>query len=330
MIEAIERINLLHDSTEFQIDKQAVYVGLAGILWGTSFPAITFGLNYVSAELLLFLRFLIATVITIALYPQSVRKALTIRTLAILGLMSGTGYLLQVLGQGLILPGLTSMLVNSYVIIAPIFSYFIIGEKLTIRKIGAAIIGLFGVLLITNPSPEIIEMSFEQHLLGILLILGAGLVWGLYVTFSKKVQNQNPQITDSDIFVATMIYSLNIACLMLSFGTFSRCMEQNNFNLIEIGMKLIVDLLNPTPLLAAVYLGIFCSVIPSAIYLRALNNIDVGISTIILLLEVVVSYTISIAFFGEVMGIIQILGSIFLVGGIILVMIEPRAELKEN
>ncbi|MFX0061242.1 MAG: DMT family transporter [Candidatus Hermodarchaeota archaeon] len=321
---------MLHDLTEIQIDKQAVHVGLAGILWGTSFPAITFGLNYISPELLLFLRFLIATIITIALYPQSVRKVLSIHTLAILGIMSGTGYLLQVLGQGLILPGLTSMLVNSYVIIAPIFSYFIIGEKLTIRKIGAAIIGLFGVLLITNPNPEIIEISFEQHLVGILLILGAGLAWGLYVTFSKKVQKENPLITDSDIFVATMIYSLNIAFLMLSFRTLSRSIEHNNYNLIDIGMNLIVDLLNPTPLLAAIYLAIFCSVIPSAIYLRALNNIDVSISTIILLLEVVVSYSISIAFFGEVIGIIQILGSMFLLVGIILVMIEPRSELNEN
>ena len=86
-------------NTLLSTNKQAIILTIiAGILWGTSFPAIKIGLNYVDAITFVFLRFLIASIITLIAVWASGKFTLKIsnkKLLIFLGLTNGVAYLLQ-------------------------------------------------------------------------------------------------------------------------------------------------------------------------------------------------------------------------------------------
>ncbi|MFW9994785.1 MAG: DMT family transporter [Candidatus Odinarchaeota archaeon] len=302
-------------------DRNTGYVFIASIFWGTSFPAISLGLRYASPEQLLFLRFFIASLIAIALYRGSLMKALTVRSLALVGWINGVAYLLQFIGQQWVPAGQTSILVNSFTIITPFFAYFIIGENLTIRKIIAAVIGLIGVFFITNNATSLVGVTSVEYLAGVVIVFISGMIWGIYVTLGKKLQMNNrssaknsvseKKITHSDIFVATLVHT----AILSAIGILLLGKPVDKLFLIE-------------PLLAGTYLAIFCTIIPFSLYLRSLDHIDVGLSVIILLIEVIVSFLISNAYLGEIIGINQVFGSLLIISGIIIAITGVNPEME--
>ena len=235
-----------------------------------------------------------------------------------MGSLNGFAYLFQFLGQKWVPAGITSILVNTYTLFAPIFAYYILKESVTPRKIMAASIGLLGVVFITNFWNEPVTTNYSYYLLGLILVFGAGLIWGLYVTFAKAVQlrigeqneyhegtlqakSEKRESIDLDIFVASMFYTMIIAF-------FALLLDRNPLK----------TMIKPIPLLAALYLAVFCSIIPFTLYLASLDKIPISASSILLLFEVIVSFFISITYLGETVTWEHFLGSIIIGLGIYL------------
>ncbi len=298
---------------------------VSSILWGTSFPAVAFGLQYMGPELLLFTRFFLASAVAVLLFPKVIKKSLLNKQLAMLGTLNGIAYFLQFFGQQWVLPGLSSLLVNAYAILVPFTAYLIVGEKITLKKIIAAFIGLTGVGMVSYQDPQpSSSIPFLIYLAGVIIVFAAGVTWATYVTLSKKVQSEqllkekNSDVT-LQLFVASLIYSAMVAFVTVIIR-FIFLNQSETFKLEGVA--------------AALYLGIFCTVIPFLLYFNSLQHMDVGLTTIILLLEVAVSYFISILYFGEVITPIQLIGVAFIAIGVWIAISEsekgspPRNDLN--
>ena len=139
------------------MNKYYIYILIAAFIWGTSFPAITIGLRYTNPEMLLFLRYSLATIISFILFPNTIIK-LKDKNLIIIGLFNGLAYLLQFIGQEFVPAGQSSILVNFYSVLVPIIAIFILHEKPSKTIILALIIGFTGVILLTG-SPGKVTVS---------------------------------------------------------------------------------------------------------------------------------------------------------------------------
>ena len=96
--------------------KDAVFLTiLAGVLWGTSFPAIKIGLEFVDPYMFVFLRMLLASVLTLLIafatnnFDVSLAKE---KSIWYLGLLNGFSYLIQYVGMNYTTASKSSLLIN--------------------------------------------------------------------------------------------------------------------------------------------------------------------------------------------------------------------------
>ena len=288
------------------MNKYLIYIFIASLIWGTSFPAITIGLKYTNPIVLLFLRFIIATSISFALFPKTISHLKDI-DMVIVGLFNGFSYLFQFIGQQYVPAGQSSILVNFYSVLVPIISLFILHEVPSKKIIFAVILGFLGVILLAEYNKSI-SASFHNYIFGIIIIFFSGVSWAFYVVFSKKSQTQRGKNDEyiskysyQDLFTASMFYTSLIAFFSLFFVT-------NPFSNIRL-----------ESLIVSSYLGIFATVITFLLYLIGLEKISATNVSVILLSEVLVAYIISILYLGEIITIIQFMGSIFIIISLFLV-----------
>ena len=295
------------------MNKYYIYILIAAFIWGTSFPAITIGLRYTNPEMLLFLRYSLATIISFILFPNTIIK-LKDKNLIIIGLFNGLAYLLQFIGQEFVPAGQSSILVNFYSVLVPIIAIFILHEKPSKTIILALIIGFTGVILLTG-SPGIVTVSYRDYLFGVVTIFFSGVSWAFYVVYTKKFQLQRnvtnnalPKYTYQELFTASMFYTALIAFISLFF------------------IKNPLANIRLEGLLVSVYLAVFASVIAFLIYLIGLDKLTATRVSILLLSEVLIAYIISILFLKENISLLQVLGSIFIFISIILVITKVQKE----
>ena len=283
------------------------YIFIASLIWGTSFPMVTVGLRYTTPEMLLFLRFLLATVIGFLMFPGSI-KCLKDKDLIIVGLFNALGYLIQFIGQQYVPAGQASILVNFYAVIVPITAFFILNEKPQKIVFFAVIIGFLGVILLVGYQTDG-AATYDQYLLGAFEILISGILWAFYVVFSKKIliqhdenENFNQKYSNQDVFNASMFYTALTAFISILF--IPNSVSQVNVEFIVI----------------SIYLGLFPTVIAFLLYLISLQHIKATTVSIILLSQVIVAYIISIIFLHELIGILQVIGTGFILMSIYLVL----------
>ncbi|HLQ03240.1 MAG TPA: DMT family transporter [Nitrososphaerales archaeon] len=110
-----------------------------GLLWGTSFPVIEFGISSgIDPRVFAFLRFAIAAPIMIAFargYGKPLSASLRMKPVWILGFLNAVGFLCQFLGQAYTDASVAALLVNLSVLIAAIGSAGLLGEKFTGTKV---------------------------------------------------------------------------------------------------------------------------------------------------------------------------------------------------
>jgi drug/metabolite transporter (DMT)-like permease len=112
--------------------KAIILTGIAGVLWGTSFPAIQLGLNYVDPYTFVFLRFFLASIIMffIVLVKSGYRLEFgKNRLIWFLGIANGVAYLLQYVGMESTSASKSSLLVNLSAIWVAILSSLILKER---------------------------------------------------------------------------------------------------------------------------------------------------------------------------------------------------------
>lgn len=280
--------------------KAIMFTVLAGFLWGTSFPAIKIGLQYIDAYTFVFLRFLIAslTMLSVMLLTRNFSFNFNKkRVILLLGLINGTAYLLQYMGMVHTLASVSSLYINLSVVWVALLSPIALKERLSGKKVASVIVSLLGVVLMTT------NLDFASlgtvNIIGDFLVISAGMLWSVFIIYNK------PLVEKRNNMIQSMTWILLFTMLpLLPTAVFS-------------ADKFIYLPWNAW--LAIIYTAVFCWVIPYYFWLKGLKHISPVSSAVVLLTEIIVAVVISTIFLGEIPTVISGIGSIFIIIAILLV-----------
>ena len=171
----------------------------ASILWGTSFPVIKIGFTELNLSPITFLtaRFILTIVIlSPLLLKRTARKdiAAYLRKpdIMILGAVNGAAFSFQFIGQARVPAIAASLLLNSYILFTPFFARTLLGTEITSRKKLAVLIGFFGTAVIAFGNFTG-KGNILGSLIGIPMVLFAGVLYSLYIAYSEKNMNSTGQ-----------------------------------------------------------------------------------------------------------------------------------------
>ena len=302
LVHELERkVRLLGNQVGAETKKKAIlFTVLAGFLWGTSFPSIKIGLQYMSPFSFVFLRFLIAflTMFSIMLVTKNFSFNFSKnRLILLLGIINGAAYLLQYIGMVNTLAFASSLFVNLSVVWVALLSPIAIKEPLGGKKVAGVLLSLVGVVLMTT------NLDFESFgtvdVIGNLLVISAGILWAIFIIYNK------PLVEETNNLIQSMTWILFFTLIpLLPIATFS--MET-------------VFALSWTAWITIIYTAILCWVVPYYFWLKGLKNISPVTSSIVLLTEIIVAVAVSTIFLGEILTVVSGIGAVFIIIAILLV-----------
>ena len=275
---------------------------IASSLWGTSFPAIKIGLQFMDAYTFVFLRFFFALLImfAIVLFSKNFTFNFNKRLILFLGCINGIAYLLQYIGMSYTSASKSSLLVNLTVVWVALLSPILLKEKIGRKKLTGVILSLLGIVLVTT------NLDFQSfaigNIMGDFIVIAAGLIWAIFILYNKPLVNETKNLTMS----LTWLLFFTIVPLM---------------PVVPFSAKNFLTL--PWEAWGAIfYTAIFCWNIPYYIWSKGLRKISAVTSSVMLLSEIIVSVIISTIFLGDSLTVVTGIGAVFIMFAIMLVSIE--------
>jgi drug/metabolite transporter (DMT)-like permease len=281
--------------------KEAVlFTIVASCLWGTSFPAIKIGLQYMDAYTFVFLRFFFALLMMFAvmLFTKNFNFSFNKKRLILfLGFTNGIAYLLQYIGMFYTLASKSSLLVNLTVVWVALLSPIVLKEKISRKKWGAVILSFLGIVLVTT------NLDFQSfgigETVGNLIMIVAGLIWVLFIIYNKPLVNESKSMIQSLTWL--LLFTMLPLIPVVPFSA-------KNFLILPWEAWI-----------AIIYTAIFCWIIPYFLWSKGLKKISPLTSAIILLNEILVAVTISIIILGEPFTASSTIGAVLIIAAIMLV-----------
>jgi drug/metabolite transporter (DMT)-like permease len=276
----------------------------ASLVWGTSFPGTKWGLDFIGNDVLfLWLRFIVATTITLAVVLYLRRLSLGIFRNPIIWLIGGfnaMGFVMQYVGLTITTASKTALLVDINVVAVAIISYFAFRERLGRSQIVGVVIGMLGVFFLTLNKDLVFD---SEQLIGDVIVYVAGWSWAFFIILTKKLLDKHNGIEISSAAIATCMAWLTIPTVYL---------------LVTGGGDFSIE---PLGWVAIAYLGLFCTSIATLLWALGLEGVSGTESATIMLIEVVTALILAIGLLGESMSLAATFGgalvmlAIFLVAG---------------
>jgi drug/metabolite transporter (DMT)-like permease len=284
---------------------------IAGVLWGTSFPAIKIGLNYIDTYLFVFLRFLLASVMMFVIMIATgklVAPAKQKTLILFLGITNGIGYLLQYVGMSYTSAAKAALFVNLNFIWVALLGVKLQGESIGKTKTVGVIAALTGIILVTTNLN--FSLLAEGQLLGDILLIASGIVWALFTIYNKNL------VMTSKGVLQSLTWILPLTLLPMLPFVFSSAQQ--------------ISSISAQAWLVIIYTAVVCWIIPYYLWLEGLKHITASTSTIILLSEIIVAITISSVFLNEILTLVSLTGSLLIIAAILLVSITKSKPLEKR
>lgn len=283
------------------VKKKAVLMTIvAGILWGTSFPAIKIGLQYMDPYTFVFLRFLTASLTMMLILVITGKASLNFnkkRLVVFLGVVNGVAYMLEYVGMDSTTASKSSLFINLSAVWVALISPFLLKERLGGKKAIGVGVSMAGVVLMTT-NLNIATLT-QGAIIGDILVVGAGIAWAIFMVYNKPLANSSKSL----VLPMTLLLVFTLLPLLptglLSAGSFAS---------LPLEAWLVI-----------LYTAVLCWVLPYYLWLKGLQHISPVTSAIVLLTEIVVAVAISTIFLGEVFTAISAVGAILIVIAILLV-----------
>lgn len=266
--------------------RDVLFVLTSAFLWGTTFPAVRYGLEAggLSPFGFLYYRFVVATLalLGIAIYFRRLQMGLFRDwRLWLFAAVNTLGYVLQFLGQERTTASKTSLLVNVNVLVTALLAYWVLRERFSRGVLWGLGFGFLGVfLLTTNGDLDALRFSNEEFV-GDVMAFGTGVCWTAIILGVKAYLNARPETDtiamNSVIFTATTIFVFGLA-----WATEGLAYQGN---LAGAGTIL--------------YLGLFATTLAFVLWQEGLRTISAAVSAILLLFETIVALVASILFLDE-------------------------------
>ena len=301
-------------------NKSFMFVLLAGLIWGTSFPLVRYTLFISDFWTLLVYRFTFASIASLIasflIFKKDWLKEMKImgnKYVFILSLFVFLGYLFESMGQELTTSGKASLLVTTSIIYVVIFGALWLNEKFSKVKVIGVAMGISGIVFLTIFQD--INSLLGGSLIGDLLCAAAGAVWGFYIIISKHYMKNDDKFNTLSVNFGVTFYS-SLMYLIPSFF-FMQYIIVFSFNFIY--------------LVYVIYLGVICTILAYIFYYKGLEEIEATTSNIILLSQIVVAILLGLFFLNENITLFFIIGSALIVGAVILINIhEGKTDGSKN
>ena len=199
-----------------------------------------------------------------------------------------------------------TILLYTYPAFVVILSRLFLGEELTRGKILALFLTFLGcILVIQVQNPSILKLNFKGTIYG----LGAGLGAGLYSIFGKKGVEKYSSFT--------------VVTYTFGFGSFFLLLLRRAHVLASVNYPLQVWLW-------ILVLAVFSTLLGYALYTRGLRFLEAGRAGIVATWEVVVASVLALILFGETWKTLQAIGGLLILGGIVMIRLQPSKDVAEE
>ncbi len=274
---------------------------LASLIWGTSFPGVKWGLGYVGNDVLfLWLRFVVASVVTLAIVLWLKRYSLSVLKAPVIWLIGGlnaAAFMAQYIGLNYTSASKTALLVDINVVAVAVISYFVFAERIGRKQALGIATGIAGVALITGDG----GFSFSRsEFIGDLMVYGCGWLWAFFIVLNKKILTKYTavEVSSSAIVTSTVWLLIPVTYVYLTGADFT--VEAPAWG-------------------AVVYLGVFCTSIAILLWAMGLEGVSATSSATIMLLEIVTALAISISLLDETLRPFAAIGAALVLAAIYLV-----------
>jgi len=281
--------------------KQAVLLTIiASSLWGTSFPAIKIGLQFMDAYTFVFLRFSFALLLMLGVLLFTKNFALNFnkkRLILFLGITNGAAYLLQYMGMFYTSASKASLLVNLTVVWVALLNPILVKEQISRKKLSGVIVSFLGIFLVTT---NLDFQSFSTgEIFGDILVIAAGIIWALFIIYNKPLVNESKNMIQS--LTLLLLFTMIPLMPVLTFSS-------ANFLILPWEAWIAIT-----------YTAIFCWIIPYLLWSKGLKNISPVTSSVILLNEIIVAVAISTIILRESLTAVSGIGAALIIIAIIVV-----------
>ncbi|MGB2826173.1 MAG: DMT family transporter [Thermoplasmata archaeon] len=274
----------------------------ASLIWGTSFPAVKWGLDYVGNDVFfLWLRFVVAAVVTLSIVLWLKRFSFSVLRRPIVWLIGGVNaaaFITQYVGLNYTTASKTALLVDINVVAVAIISYFVFSERIGAKKAFGIALGIAGVVLITGDG----GFSFSRsEFIGDLLVYGCGWLWAFFIILNKKMlaHYSAVELSSSAIVTSAVWLLIPVTYLYLAGGT---------------------DFTVEAPAwVAIIYLGVVCTSVAILLWAMGLEGVSATSSATIMLLEIVTALVISMSLLEESLRPVAAIGAALVLVSVYLV-----------
>jgi len=290
-----DNINLCNS---LKVNKLRYVAGLAfvSMIWGATFPLVKESLKYITPMGFISLRFFIASSILLAFYFRNISKnRQVVKASLLLGFFLFLGYAFQTVGLRYTTSSNAGFITGLYVVFTPIFSYFLVGERITKRIGFALVVSVTGLYFLSGAT----GFNF-----GDALELLCAIAYGIHVALIGKFTRDfdSPTLTILQLFFVFLFSSF-------FWGADGFYMEYS-----------------PVMIFGVIFTGIFASAMGILIQVRAQRYISPSRAAIIFTTEPVFAGIFSYIFLGEGMSLTGLVGAILILSAMLLSAFEGENQ----
>ena len=217
--------------------------------------------------------------------------------------------------------GEAALLVQVQPFVTLFFAWLILHEKVTVQKIGAVVVAMIGLILLTQPWEW---NSFLSSLTGDLLAMANGTFYSIYILVGRGVAPERKKIPHLLSIAWILVWSMIIGIPLIWL-----------FNLLPLDASLVAisvtRLLAPAILFLGFLLAVVASVLPYGLLMVSAKHVESSRASILLLGEPIGAILFGWMLLHEVVTIWYALGALLLLVAIVLVVSGPEqnASLSE-
>lgn len=269
--------------TEKDIPTGVWKIALAGAaaIWGGSFVVIKGALDVVPPCWLMFVRFFFSALIVGALFWKRVRPHLDVSTLrcgAVLGILSGTAFVVQNIGLTDTTPGRNAFLTATYCVMVPFVNWAVARRRPGTTSIVAAALGILGVGLLSLGDDFSVGLSW-----GDMLTLVSAVLYALHIVAVARFSASGHEVMTMTVTQLAMSAVVSLAAALVLEGV--------------IDFDVFAD---PGIWGALFYLVILSSAVCMVVQNLGQAHVPPAPASLLLSLESVFAVIASVLFYGEV------------------------------
>lgn len=271
---------------------------ITAILWGSSLTVVKQASEVVPANMILAIRFTIASLLLAAIFWKKVKGATKgdLRNGMIIGVFLFMAYSIQTIGVGYTDPGRSAFLSASYCVIVPFIAWIVMSKRPDKFNMIAAVFCIIGIYFVSmaGGSEGNVFAQGREAILGDMLALASGVLFAAHIVAVKKFsEGRDPILMTIIQFVMAAILSTGVTLLF----------EDHTGVVANMGTRTVMELL---------WLAVMCTAVALVFQNIGQSYTDESSAALILATESIFGILIPVALGMESLTINTLIGFVMI------------------